>query len=170
MESKKLCQFLSQRLKKEQTIIDIGCGDGYLCNCLAQKLKSRIVGLDISNKGFDKAHNLCEKFNTCNFIECFKGKAEDLQKVIGNKKFDTAIFSHSFHHIKDTNKALIGVKKVLRKDGCVIIAEYSREYGKKKDKCKRFTVGFVVDLLVKNNFKNIAIEETEKGFFIFTAK
>lgn len=168
MESKKFCQFLLPALKGNEAILDIGCGGGYLCNCLAQKLKKSVVGLDVSNKGFDKAHNLCKKFNTCNLIECFQGKAENMTAILKGRKFDVTIFIHSFHHIKNFQKALLQSKKVLNKNGRVIIAEYSPEYGKKKDNCKRFSVGFITSLLVEN-FKTVSIRQSRKGFFIFTA-
>lgn len=168
MESKKFCQFLLPTLKGNEAILDIGCGGGYLCNCLAQKLKNPVVGLDVSNKGFDKAHNICKKFNTCNLIECFQGKAENMAGIMDGRKFDVIIFMHSFHHIKNVQMVLSQAKKVLRKNGRVIIAEYSSEYGKKKDNCKRLSVGFITSLLTKN-FKMVSIEQPQKGFFVFTA-
>lgn len=168
MESKKFCQFLLPRLKGNEAILDVGCGGGYLCNCLAQKLKKPVVGLDVSGKGFDKAHNLCKKLNTCNLIECFQGKAENMARIMDGRKFDIVIFMHSFHHIKNVQKALLQSKKVLNKNGRIIVAEYSLEYGKKKDDCKRFSVGFMASLLVEN-FKTVSIYRPQKGFFVFTA-
>ena len=169
MTDQKICQQIFSKIKRSDNLLDIGCGEGYLCNCLAQKLQKPVTGLDISNKGFSKAHKICRKFNTCGFIECLEGKAEDLGKFVGNKKFDVITFVHSFHHLGNARQAIRQAKQILRKDGKIIIAEYSPERGEKKDNCKRFTLKFIIDLAV-NSFTNINIEQAEKGFFIITAK
>lgn len=169
MTDQKICQLIFSEIKKSDNLLDIGCGEGYFCNCLAQKLQKPVAGLDIINKGFDKAHAICKKFNTCNLIECLQGKAERLTKVVGSKNFDAVIFVHSFHHLGNARQAIEQTKKVLRKDGKIIIIEYSPERGKREDNCKRFTLKFIADLLI-NNFASINIEHPEKGFFLFTAK
>jgi len=169
MTDQKICQQIFSKIKRQDNLLDIGCGEGYFCNCLAQKLQKPVTGLDISNKGFSKAHKTCRKFNTCGLIECLEGKAEHLGKVAGNKKFDVITFVHSFHHLGNVRQAIRQAKQVLRKEGKIIIAEYSPERGKKEDNCKRFTLKFIIDLAV-NSFTNINIEQLEKGFFIITAK
>lgn len=166
MIDKKICQIIFSKLKGVENLLDIGCGDGYLCNCLAQKLQKPVVGLDISSKGFSKAYKLCEKFNSCGLVECRQGKAGNLRRVVGNKKFDVITCIHSWHHMTDLQQVLKQSKKVLRRRGKLIIAEYSPERGKKEDNCRRFSIKFIVDLLIKNNFTNINIEQPEKGLFL----
>jgi ubiquinone/menaquinone biosynthesis C-methylase UbiE len=168
MNDQKICNLIFSKIKKSDNLLDIGCGEGYLCNCLAQKLQKPVAGLDISNKGFNKAHKICRKFNTCDLIECLEGKAEHLEKVVGNKKFDAVTFVHSFHHLDNVRQVLAQIKKVLRKEGKLIIAEYSPERGKNADDCKRFTLKFIAGLLM-DSFTNINIEQPEKGFFFLIA-
>jgi ubiquinone/menaquinone biosynthesis C-methylase UbiE len=170
MTDEKICQAIFSKLKGNENLLDVGCGEGYLCNCLAQKLQKPVVGLDISNKGFDKAHKLCQKFNTCGLVECLHGKAENLKKVVRNKKFDVITCVHSCHHMGDVRQALKQSKKVLRERGKFIIAEYSPERGKREDNCKRFSIKFIIDLLIKNNFTDINISQPERGFFLLVAQ
>ena len=170
MTQQKICNLIASKIKRSDNLLDIGCGEGYLCNCLAQKLQKPVVGLDISNKGFNRAHTLCKKFETCSLIECWQGKAEYLRKIARKKKFDVIIFVHSFHHIGDVHRALEQSKKILREGAKLIIAEFSPERGKRKDNCRRFTAGFIMELLLKNAFRDIHLEQPERGFLFIIAK
>src|SRR3989338_5613355 len=125
MTEQKICNLIASKIKRSDNLLDVGCGEGYLCNCLAQKLQKPVVGLDISSKGFNKAHTFCKKFKTCNLIECRQGKAEHLGKIARKKKFDVITFVHSFHHIGNVRQTFIQAKQVLRKEGKIIIVEFS---------------------------------------------
>ena len=170
MTDKTICQLILSTLNKTDNVLDIGCGDGYLCNCLAQKLQKPVIGLDISSKGFAKAHKTCEEFKTCHLIKCLDGKVEDLKNIVNSEKYDAITFVHSFHHIGNIKQAVDQSRQTLQKGGRLIIAEYSPERGKKEDKCKRFTIKFIVDLLIKNDFKTILLQQPEKGFFLLNAR
>ena len=170
MTEQKICNLIASKIKRSDNLLDVGCGEGYLCNCLAQKLQKPVVGLDISNKGFNKAHTLCKKFKTCNLIECWQGKAEYLGKIARKKKFDVITFVHSFHHTGNTRRALEQSKKNLREGARIIIVEFSPERGKKEDDCRRFTIGFIVGLLFKNAFRDIHLEQPEDGLLFIVAK
>jgi len=168
--SAKACQFILSRLNKTGNILDIGCGSGYLCNYLARELKKPIVGLDVSSKGFEEAHDLCQQFDTCHLITCLSGKVEKLEEITKDKKLDNIIFAHSFHHVDNVRIALDQSKKVLSKNGQIMIAEYSREKGREEDNCKRFSIKFIIDLLIKKDFQKITVEQIEKGFFLIIAR
>ena len=170
MTEQKICNLIASKIKRSDNLLDVGCGEGYLCNCLAQKLQKPVVGLDISSKGFNKAHTFCKKFKTCNLIECRQGKAEHLGKIARKKKFDVITFVHSFHHIGNIRRALEQSKKILQEGVRIIIVEFSPERGKKEDGCRRFTAGFIMGLLLKNAFRDIHLEQPEDGFLFITAK
>ncbi len=168
MTDKKICELISSRIRKTDDLLDIGCGEGYLCNCIASKLQKKVTGLDISNKGFKKAHtSSCEEFDACNLVECLVGKAESLDNILGDRRFDVVTFIHSFHHLDDVQQSIIQTKKFLKEDGKIIVAEYSQEKGEKEDTCNRYTIESVIEFLMKN-FTKVTIEQPEKGFFIFT--
>lgn len=169
MTDQKICQLIYSEIKKPDNLLDIGCGEGQLCNYLARKLQKPVVGIDISNKGFNQARATCGKYNTCALIECIRGKAENLQEIVGYKKFDVITLVHTFHHLGNVRQVIKQTKQVLQKNGKLIIMEYSPERGKKEDNCRRFTVKFIVDLLI-NNFANVRISQLEKGFFMLTAE
>ncbi|HBU70494.1 MAG TPA: hypothetical protein DEE98_08970 [Elusimicrobia bacterium] len=169
MNNEQIGQIILEKLQKEDKVLDVGCGAGYLCNYFAKKLQKPVAGLDISNKGFRQAHDLCKKFNTCHLIKCLSGKAESIAGVVGEMKFDAVVFVHSFHHVKDVKKALGQVKVALSGRGQIIIAEYSPEAGKSEDKCRRFTIKHIIGLLINSGFSNIYVEQPQKGFFLICA-
>ncbi len=129
-----------------------------------------VIGLDISSKGFAKAHKTCQKLKTCHLIKCLDGKAEDLKNIVKSEKFNAITFIHSFHHIGNIKQAIDQSRQTLKKGRQLIIAEYSPERGKKEDKYKRFTIKFILDLLIKNGFRNILIKQPEIGFFLLNTK
>lgn len=168
MTDKTICELVSARIKKTDKLLDVGCGEGYLCNCIASKMKQKVTGLDISSNGFEKAHTeSCEEFGTCNLIECKIGKSESLDTVLNDERFDVITFIHSFHHLDDIQKSIEQTKKHLKPTGKILIAEYSISKGKQEDTCDRYTIDSIVELLMKN-FTKVVIEQPEKGFYIFT--
>ncbi len=170
MTDQKICDLISSRIKITDSLLDVGCGEGYLCNCIAKKLQKKVIGLDISDKGFKKAHTeTCKEFNTCNLIECSVGKVESLQNVVNGKKFDVVTFIHSYHHLDDLQKAMEQTREVLKRGGKIIIAEYSQEKGKEEDKCQRCTIEFIETMLTLH-FAKVTVEQPEKGFFLLTAE
>ncbi len=168
MTDKTICKLISARIKKTDKLLDIGCGDGYLCKCIAGKVNQKVIGLDISNDGFEKAHtDSCEELGTCHLVECRIGEAEKLDSVLNDEKFDVVTFIHSFHHLNDVQKSIEQTKKYLKPSGKILIAEYSVNKGKQEDTCDRYTIDSIVEILIKN-FTKIVIEQPETGFYIFT--
>ena len=101
------------------TILDFGCGDGWLSVHLA-KLGNTVYGFDISEvlveraKQFAKTSNVSEK--TC-FTEM---AAENLD--FPNESFDMIIGSSILHHT-DLEVTLGRIKQVLKADGMAIFLE-----------------------------------------------
>ncbi len=73
-----ICNSVYEKIGNVDKVLDIGCGDGYIVNCLARKLNRKVIGFDISNEGFAKSHEKCKQFNTCSLIECVKGDAHKI--------------------------------------------------------------------------------------------
>jgi cyclopropane fatty-acyl-phospholipid synthase-like methyltransferase len=48
VKDKDLYQIISGKLDGAENILDIGCGEGGLCNYLAKNTKKKITGLDVS--------------------------------------------------------------------------------------------------------------------------
>lgn len=159
MNNTQICNKIYQDVGNVKNLLDIGCGEGYLVNCLAKKLNSKIIGLDISNEGFNKAHRICERYNTCHLIECISGNAQST--MFEDNSFEAVTIVFSLHHIENPELALREMFRILKSDGKLVIVDYVVK--KKKSKCRKYVIEQVNTLLNKTGFTSIKIEEPEEG-------
>lgn len=123
MKDSIICNELHQKIGNINSVLDVGCGEGYLVNCLAKKLNKKIIGFDISDNGFTKSHSKCMQFGTCRLIQCIKGDAHKVSKYFQNK-FEVITLIYTMHHIKKPLIALINIKKILENKGKITIGDY----------------------------------------------
>ena len=110
---RKLVRFLTKRmkLKKKDTVLDIASNDGTLLNYYDKKITT--VGIDpILNKYKKFYKKINYKVN-----DFFSYKA--LKKI--NKKYKVITALSMFYDLKNPNKFLLGVQKVLDKDGVFVL-------------------------------------------------
>ncbi len=94
--------------------LDYGCGDGSFSRFIKVALKTDIIGVDLSGgmvryaskKGKDIDHLV---------VDCHSLPFRD-------KSFDAIIAIGIFHHL-DLRKAIIECKRLLRKNGCILVFE-----------------------------------------------
>lgn len=167
--SKECCDEISNYLKniKYETLLDIGCGTGYLIELLSNKNCSKLVGIDISTKMIEKAKD--KKIINSEFIE---GSALDLP--FDDNQFDVITCSESFHHYPNTDKAMQEVYRVLKKEGLYIIAD--KNVGKLKmisvllDNLKNRRLKYAGDC--NSSYMEKAIKDLKRNNFavIYTTK
>jgi len=85
--------FFTERMKSNETVIDIGSGNGFLAFDMA-KAGARVTGIELSKKNFDKAQKLF-KDSKLTFI------LGDALKSLPGENFDTAVMSNVLEHIDD---------------------------------------------------------------------
>jgi 2-isopropylmalate synthase len=97
--------------KKDETILDLGCGDGTLALKIKQKCQN-IIAVDLSNEMVEKTKSLG--------IEAYIMSATNLEF---ENKFD-AVFSNAvLHWVKQSKLAVQNINKVLKQNGR-FIAEF----------------------------------------------
>lgn len=105
--------WVSKKIGKRNSILDVGCGDGTLALYLRTK-NNKIVGIDISDSSIQKA-NKKNEYSNVSFV---RTAFEDFQA--NNGSFDAIIFVASIHHM-DMANAIDKAKKLLAKNGVLII-------------------------------------------------
>lgn len=89
-----------------ENLLVVGCGDGIEAAILAQKLKAKVVGIDVENN-FDK--------EALRFAALETGDAENL--LFKDETFDFVFSYHALEHIENPKKALKEIHRVLKKGG-----------------------------------------------------
>ena len=94
-------------------ILDLGGGTGRVSRLFVKKVKEVVV--------LDASLGMVESCKKHQDISCVLGKAENIP--FGDGYFDKVIIIDAFHHFQDQEKAVREIRRVLRKNGKVIIEE-----------------------------------------------
>jgi len=105
-----------------QSMVDIGCGDGFLLKKLAEKYPSKkFVGLDLSERaiGFAKLLNASDETSKMN-VEFI---CRDLIREPLNRRFDMATCVHVLEHIRpeSLSEFLAAVGELINNQGKFIV-------------------------------------------------
>ena len=109
-------QIVSKLLKEDryQNVIDIGCADGILLPTLSKNYK-KVYAIDIQTDFFP----YILKYKLKNLIL----KKMDVQKMnFKDGFFDLSLCLETLEHVKNPEKAIQEIKRVLKKDGIGIIS------------------------------------------------
>ena len=84
-----------------------------------------------------------------------------------NKKFDNIIIFNVLEHVHNDSKAIIELKKILNKNGKLIISTpFIYRYHEAPEDYKRYTISYFDKLLKEKNFKIIKSKYLGEGPFI----
>lgn len=167
MNNTNLCEIISKQLSGVDSILDIGCGEGFFVSCLAKKLNKKIIGLDISPEGFTKAHRKCKRFDVCHLIECINGDAHNMG-MFKNGMFDSAILFYSLHHMDNPKIVLKEAYRVLKPNGKIVIVEFIIR--KRKSICHKFVKIGVSEMMEHAGFKDLNIQKLEEDIILALGK
>ena len=103
--------------KKEEKILDIGCGDGIWYNEL-RKRGFQVTGIDISNHDLNKLKDRAEKLNL--EIDVIEANAQAMP--FGKSVFDKVYSISTFEHIADDEKAFAEANRILKPNGFFVIS------------------------------------------------
>ena len=102
---------------KGKSVLVIGCGHGDECKHLKALGAKRIVGIDLSEKMIE----LAQKENPD--LEFYQMDMEELN--FPEDIFDFVYSSLAMHYLKDWTKALLSVKKVLKREGNFLFSTHN---------------------------------------------
>ena len=98
-------------IKKDDSILDIGCGTGRLLQRMAMGGFTNLIGLD----------PFIEKNISYNSgVTIVKSSIKDFSNNPANK-FKVIMLHHSFEHMPDPLNVLINIQQILEKDGVIIL-------------------------------------------------
>ena len=112
------CQRIRELLAGRQydTLLDVGCGTGYLIELLRQDNQAQLIGLDLSPAMIEQA-----KKKRIPHSKWLVGRSDKLP--VADESVDVVTCSQSFHHYPETESALREVYRVLRPGGIYVLSD-----------------------------------------------
>jgi len=115
--SNKLTQHLSSK-KTGLNILEVGCGNGWLCHHLSKIPGSNVAGIDINKTELDQAKRV---FDHIENLEFFYGGMDN--ERIRNEKFDAIVFAASIQYFPALDNILPGALQLLNPGGEIHILD-----------------------------------------------
>src|SRR5438045_3657839 len=113
----KLIQHLSGK-KRKLNILEVGCGNGWLCHHLSKIPGSDVAGIDINKVELDQAKRV---FDSIENLEFFYG--EIIDENTRNGKFDVIIFAASIQYFPSLDEILPLALELLNPGGEIHILD-----------------------------------------------
>ncbi|MDV4151153.1 methyltransferase domain-containing protein [Clostridium sp. AL.422] len=170
-------EYFEERLKykllsltniKDKVVADLGCGTGFVSLALANEA-SIVFSVDNSKNMLKQLKGNALDKNHQN-IYLIKSSLDNL--TLFDESVDVIFINMALHHIKDAEKAISEMHRVLKKDGVVIISdvmEHDGEWAREEmfDEWLGFSNEQIINWLEGTGFNNIQIENTDlscKGY------
>lgn len=109
--------FITKELCKGKKILDVACGEGYGSYCMSLWGAEKVYAIDISQTAIDKA----KKYFSHDKIDFMCNEAEKLEMLEDNS-IDLVVSFETIEHVNNDKKFLQEIRRVVKKDGMVIIS------------------------------------------------
>lgn len=139
-----------KKLVKGKKILDLACGEGY-GSFLMKKWggeSTTVIGVDISKEAIEKAKTNFSLESSITFISC---NAENLP--FNSEQFDLIVSFETIEHVEHPQKFLSEIKRVLKKDGALVLSCPNDYYYEKH--YVNFNYQYHLAKYSFNDFKNI---------------
>lgn len=109
--------------KRGGTVLEFGCGYGYLSLELARNGLD-VTGVDLSPKSIEIAKNFAEKNPFKENFGALRYECADIMTIkLKDDSFDSIVFFSTLHHLPDIEVIFKKIHKALKKRGNLIIVE-----------------------------------------------
>jgi 2-polyprenyl-3-methyl-5-hydroxy-6-metoxy-1,4-benzoquinol methylase len=142
--------------QNNKSVLEIGCGTGWLSNTIGYNYDVNVVGVDLTAKALNDAQELS---NMLKLSEKVKFVEADLFSFDPGKQFDVLVSMGVLHHTFNTQAALYAIENFIRPGGFIYIGLY-HYYGRKvflkmfSDMVALYGEQHAFDLFVKMSGKN----------------
>jgi len=110
--------FSRYNFRGDESVLDIGCGDGSLTNRIALKTSGQVLGIDNSHNMIEHAKSLYQN-EQVKFELCSAENDTIYQKITAS--YDLVVSFHCLHWVQDHNSVLKGVMTALRQGGVAFL-------------------------------------------------
>lgn len=151
-------------IKKDQSYLEVGCGNGHVCKHLAGKYQLNVTGTDVDPEMIRFAEENSDDIPNCRFVV-----ADATAMPFDNNTFDIILSFGVIHHIANWEKVLDEMSRLLKPHGFLIFGDlaYSgvvtRIFKPIVNKYGIYTIDDVIHCLTRNGFKIVHREEPRKA-------
>jgi ubiquinone/menaquinone biosynthesis C-methylase UbiE len=120
MRKESMRRFLTflEKKKKPLRILEIGCGNGWLCNQLSKIVNVDVTGLDINSTELKQAGRVFQNNPRLHFFCADVGS-----EILAHEKFDVILFAASLQYFSSLDPLMNAVFAQLTEDGEVHIID-----------------------------------------------
>jgi ubiquinone/menaquinone biosynthesis C-methylase UbiE len=112
-------RILRRYVKKDMTVLDIGCGPGLFSFEMA-KIGARVIAADLQQEMLDKLRNKIEGLSVEKNIKLVKCEEKSINV---SEKVDFALAFYVIHEVSDQKKILGQIKNALNPEGKFLLTE-----------------------------------------------
>tara|TARA_R110001592_G_scaffold10504_6_gene54355 strand:- start:2993 stop:3772 length:780 start_codon:yes stop_codon:yes gene_type:complete len=108
-------------IKSNDSILDIGCGEGKYLNAISKLTSNKCIGIDYDKEMIDKS---IETYASNQGVAFFNHSMDELDSdncPINGQKFDIIYSAYAFYYSKDSFKLLDVLKNYLTPTGRIVI-------------------------------------------------
>lgn len=154
-----LTESLAQFINEDSSVLDVGCGIGYIAENIQKYFECNVYGSDIAKTAVDNAN-----FRNKNNTKLKFGHFNINEMNITDHKFDAILYIDTLYFSKDIEKTILQSKKLLNSNGKIIIFWTDKlsedvEIKKLRDYSRETKVG---NILQKLNIKFSSIDFTNE--------
>jgi SAM-dependent methyltransferase len=153
---------IARFIPRDSSVLDVGCGNGYIAQHLSALLGSRVLGIDL-NDGAEAPIDF-KRFDGNQF------PADD-------RSFDATLFCYVLHHAQDLDVIMKELRRVLRSGGTVLVYEdvpacwwdrivcriHDLKWRKRTGPCTFRTASQWRSVFVKNAFEIVLEKRLSRG-------
>lgn len=110
-------KIIDRHLQDTTTVMDMGCGSGYIANLFAFKYDIKLVAVDFSD-----AINYAIKFSSENKIKNVVYHKQDIFDIDQNTTYDVIICQGVLHHVPNLQEVVAIIKKISKQK--IILSVY----------------------------------------------
>ncbi len=107
------------QIRKGDKVLDLGCGTGMLSHMIW-----KTIGLKIPIVCIEPSEEMIRAANSKEGLTTQRATAEKYVLTNEQQVFHVILITNSFHHFQKQSEVLLGIKKMLAKDGCAVITTH----------------------------------------------
>jgi SAM-dependent methyltransferase len=146
----KLFEQIKQLITEQSSVLDVGCGTGYLSFLVADKCKS-VTGIDLSKRNIAKANDNLRISNSKS-IQFIHTPLDHLD-LKGAENFDFSTITYVIHEINEKERLPL-LKSMLEVSNLVIVGDYQSPQPRSFSGFITKVVEFIAGRNHYQNFKN----------------